>query len=101
MEGENFMNWGIDFPTTTVTNEAKIVTAYEFSADETGEQAIAKGYDEYWVCDFVIECDDSIALGELGLAGAFGAYENGTLVAFANPVALAKNERLAMLTWFI
>ena len=99
MEGENFMNWGIDFPTTTVTNEAKIVTAYEFSADETGEQAIAKGYDEYWVCDFVIECDDSIALGELGLAGAFGAYENGTLVAFANPVALAKNERLAMLTW--
>ena len=91
--------WDINFPQTTIDEQAKIVTAYEFSADETGAQAIAKGYGENWVCDFIIECDDEVGLGELGLLGAFGAYEDGGIVAFANPVQLSANQKLAMLTW--
>ena len=90
--------WGINFPTTIVDGEAKVAAAYEFSATQTYEEALASEYAN-WVCDFVIECDSDVALGELGLAGAFGAYENGTVIGFANPVALNAGEKLGMLSW--
>ena len=89
--------WGIDFPQTS-TADAEIVTAYEFTAEETYEEALEGQYAN-WLCDFFVECDGDIALGELGFVGAYGAYEGGTIVGFANPTPLAKGESLPMLTW--
>ena len=82
---------GLTFPDTP--DEVTIESAWTFGATDT-EVTVQESQYKDWVCDFVIECDDDIALGELGLWGAYGGMD----FAFANPIALPEGQTLFMMT---
>lgn len=78
--------WGagaITFP--EAPEEITVESAWTFEATDTPETVMDSPY-KGWICDFLIECDGDVALGELGLWGKYGAFD----FAFANPIALPK-----------
>lgn len=83
---------GISFP-TTVPDEITVEAAWTFKATDTDVTVQESPYKD-WICDFVIECDGNVELGELGLWGAYGGMD----FAFANPLALPEGQTLFMLT---
>ena len=82
---------GIIFP--DAQDEITVEAAWTFGATDT-EVTVQESIYKDWVCDFVIECDDDVALGELGLWGAYGGMD----FAFANPIALPYGQTLFMMT---
>ena len=83
--------FGLQFPQgpENVTVEA----AWKFAAVDTAETVSESPYKD-WICDFMIECDGNVELGELGLWGKYGGFD----VSFVNPIALSSEQRLFMLT---
>ena len=82
---------GIPFP--AAPSEITVEAAWTFKATDTDETIVDSPYKD-WICDFVIECDGEVELGELGLWGAYGGMD----FAFANPIALPEGQSLFMLT---
>lgn len=86
-------DWGgIPFP-DHLTENIDVEAAWTFTAVDTPETVLESPYKE-WICDFVIECDDAVEYGELGLWGEYG----GMSFAFGNPYTLSKGQTLFMLT---
>lgn len=83
---------GIQFP--AAPNKITLEAAWTFKATDTPTTVQTSPY-KNWICDFVIECDGDIALGELGL---WGSYPNFGSLAFANPIALPEGQSLFMMT---
>ncbi|MBR2377326.1 MAG: hypothetical protein IKA85_06140 [Clostridia bacterium] len=83
---------GIPFP-DNVPNPVDVEAAWTFTATDTEETVEESPY-KNWVCDFVIECDQAVEYGELGLWGEYGGWE----FAFGNPFALPEGQTLFMLT---
>lgn len=83
--------FGLQFPAgpDRVTLEA----AWRFAAIDTAETVETSPY-KNWVCDFMIECDSNVELGELGLWGKYGSFD----VSFVNPIELSREQSLFMLT---
>lgn len=88
---------GIPFP--EVRDDVALEKAFKFVATQTEEEV---QYSEYknWIADFVISCDEDIALGELGLSGQYEEAFGETWFTFGNPIELAAGERLPMLVTF-
>lgn len=82
---------GITFP--AAPDEVTVEAAWTFAATDT-EVTVQDSIYKDWVCDFIIECDGDVALGELGLWGAYGGWD----FAFANPIALPQGQSLFMMT---
>lgn len=82
---------GITFP--AAPDQITVEAAWTFAATDTTETVKDSPYKD-WICDFVIECDSEVALGELGLWGAYGGMD----FAFANPLALPEGQSLFMMT---
>ena len=82
---------GITFP--DAPDEVTVEAAWTFGATDT-EVTVQDSIYKDWVCDFIIECDGDVALGELGLWGAYGGMD----FAFANPIALPQGQSLFMMT---
>lgn len=82
---------GITFP--DAQDEITVEAAWTFGATDT-EVTVQDSIYKDWVCDFIIECDGDVALGELGLWGAYGGWD----FAFANPIALPEGQSLFMMT---
>lgn len=82
---------GITFP--DAPDEVTVEAAWTFAATDT-EVTVQESIYKDWVCDFIIECDGDVALGELGLWGAYGGMD----FAFANPIALPQGQSLFMMT---
>jgi len=82
---------GITFP--AAPDQVTVEAAWTFAATDTTETVKDSPYKD-WICDFVIECDSEVALGELGLWGAYGGMD----FAFANPLALPEGQSLFMMT---
>lgn len=82
---------GITFP--KAPEEIAVEAAWTFKATDNDETVQTSPYKD-WICDFVIESNGDVALGELGLWGAYGGMD----FAFANPIALPEGQSLFMLT---
>ena len=82
---------GITFP--DAPDEITVESAWTFETTDTPDTVIDSPY-KGWICDFLIECNGDVALGELGLWGAYGGMD----FAFANPIALPEGQSLFMLT---
>ncbi len=82
---------GITFP--EAPEEITVESAWSFATLDTEETVQTSQYKD-WVCDFIIECDKEVALGELGLWGTYGGMD----FAFANPYALSEGQSLFMMT---
>lgn len=83
---------GIPFP-DDVPNPVNVESAWTFTAIDTPETVENSPY-KNWICDFVIECDQVVEYGELGLWGEYGGME----FAFGNPFKLPVGQTLFMLT---
>ena len=83
---------GIPFP-DDVPNPVNVESAWTFTATDDEETIQTSPY-KNWVCDFVIECDQAVEYGELGLWGEYGGWE----FAFGNPFELPEGQTLFMLT---
>ena len=87
--------WGIDWP--TMPDDTNVEAAWTFTATDTAETVEESPY-KNWICDFMIECDQEVAIGELGLIGKYESWENGDWLSFSNPIALSSEQSLFMLT---
>lgn len=81
---------GITFP--QAPDEITVEAAWTFASTDTEETIEDSSYKD-WICDFIIECDGAVSIGELGLWGAYGLMD----LAFANPIALPEGQSLFMM----
>ena len=85
-----------------IREDIALEKAFTFIATQTAEEVELSPY-KNWLCDFVISCDQDVALGELGLSGQYGFADiakQTTWYTFGNPIELEKGVKLPMLTSF-
>ena len=79
-------------PYGTVTPEK----VYTFTAKDTADQARAGDFAD-WRCDYVVSMDQATPANSIGLFGAYGAWQDGTRIAFLSPVNAGAGEMIPLL----
>ncbi len=87
--------WNIDWP--AIPEDVEVEAAWTFKTLDTAETVESSVYKD-WICDFIIECDQNIEIGELGLIGKYNSWEDGDWLGFANPMPLSNEQALPMLS---
>ncbi len=85
-----------------IREDIALEKAFTFIATQTAEEVELSPY-KNWLCDFVISCDQDVAIGELGLSGQYGFADlakQTTWYTFGNPIELTAGAKLPMLTSF-